>query len=105
MSLFICGCDSEDPRIKSYHSHLVLQDGEEILTFRWWDKAGYEVCPIHGKRFMGWASTHRLDPPVDYKPETNTKRGLGHPDTPDLRDNRDPTEVGIAILAERNGIE
>jgi hypothetical protein len=91
MRHFICGCDSEDPYVRNYHPKLVWQNGQQVLSFKHYDKQGNEICPIHGKPLKGSLTVHRLKPPAGYVPKKITGE-LGSLRV-DKRDNRDPAEV------------
>lgn len=104
---YLCGCDPNDEFLQRYQC-TVTPTGE--MSFKRYDHEGYEVCPQHGKRMYGWAS------PIKQGPQGNTiadwhswylanfGRGtleINQTITEDHRDNRDPTVVGNALLAQR----
>jgi hypothetical protein len=98
--LFICGCDPASEKIKGYRMEIV--PGTDILSPKAHDYEGYEVCPVHGKRMYGWGTTHKDVPHPD-----TAKQMTGNVSVkstmPDLRDNRDPTALGLALLSKTNG--
>lgn len=93
---YICGCDWRDPNIQRYGA-TVLPDGN--ITNKRYDREGYEICPIHGARLQGWASTGRSEPPIGSLRGPVPKGGLGS-EIPDRRDPRDPATVGEEWLQE-----
>jgi len=98
---YTCGCDWNDPHIQRYGATM-MPDG--TITNKRYDKQGHEVCPIHGNRLYGWATTDKNDPPVGYK-KVAVQGELGSPDIADRRVHDDPATVGEEWLArhERNG--
>lgn len=88
---YLCGCDYKEKRIQEY-GVTVHSDGS--MTKKRYDREGFEVCPIHGKRLVGWYSELERNP----KPQPRTNRPLGTPGVADRRDLRDPAELGQAHL-------
>lgn len=85
---YICGCDRE----KNINYRMDLSSDGKTLTSMRKDSEGYEVCPQHGVRLIGWPHFKRKD--------TNLTLDFSGRD---LRDNRDPEEIGLEFLAGRNG--
>ena len=119
---YLCGC-AEDAN--STHSwHLVPGTDPPQYTNRRYDDEGFMVCPWHGARRYGWrsvpASPNHPGPKSGYMSMTPLEierrkyYGKSIPkkkelkidsNAPDLRDTRDPEELGKEILARSNGHE
>jgi len=108
---FICGC-----------THDVIRE-----DMGWWrnvssDSAGFIVCVLHNERREGWrslpADVRTNFPDYSFAAWTlleiekfmvwgdvprNRDKPLRPNDTPDIRDNRDPEQVGHAYLSRSNG--
>lgn len=113
MIRFICGCQSKmelptDPDIFKTFDSVVL------------DYEGYIICQIHHERRYGWrtvpytaaapqqALTAGMTPLeherwVVWGELPRTRPWPSQNGTPDLRDNRDPQQIGAEILAAKNG--
>lgn len=78
---FLCGCTTEE---KKDYSMQVGKDG--VLTSKRFDLQGYEICPEHGKRLVGWLSVEQRKPRL--KTRWKPVAGVDH------RDIRDPQTVG-----------
>lgn len=82
-----------------------------VYTDKRYDDEGFEVCPEHATRMYGWQSVdaragHYTDtgdgrPATFVAPKTPSKPLVSRQE--DVRDVRDPQEVGAAILARGNG--
>lgn len=94
--LFLCGCDPQDPHIKTYYTN-VTADGQQ--TNKRYNARGVEVCPQHGVPMYGFMSDAAKVVGNGKAPSGQ----LGSPDIVDIRDIRDPTEVGHEHLARQNG--
>jgi len=92
---YICGCSQEE---KANYRSVILPNGE--ITHRIVDGEGYEICPEHGERLQGWKTIHA---PGEISKPDYSKMGSGRSFVPnstvkDIRDNRDPEEIGAQIL-------
>lgn len=97
--LFLCGCDPNSERIKTYRmSASALQQG--VMSFKRHDPKGREICPIHGKQLYGHLTE---EGPYSHTELKNKDKELGSPNVKDIRDNSDPTELGNKILSQLNG--
>lgn len=121
---YLCGCNVEQK--KNYSTHLTsVVGGEPQYTHNRFDDEGFMVCPEHGLRRYGYASTPARDSgymamssleierrQMFGKPVPKERKLVINSTAPDKRDNRDPqseqmSDAVKAALAEiragRNG--
>jgi hypothetical protein len=98
---FLCGCRPEEKA--GYSASIVQVAGGEAISFKRYDKEGFEICPEHGARLYGWNSSNIQHP--GGQTLTNWKSmGSGKPlkgDFGGIEDKRIKPDDGAEILAER----
>jgi len=96
----LCGCDTLDK---------IGYNSDASAT----DKQGFQVCPEHGDRMYGWRTPLKSGSfgqrVIDYEAfaygdsRATSRLDLDFESTPDMRDDRDPLEMGIGFIARTNG--
>lgn len=99
--MYICGCDVASKREYCIHPAPLGYKGEEIMTGIRLDELGYQICPEHGSRLVGWI---HIGPAVT-EPKKAVKRKPLQIDFSgkDFRDTSDPATIGASYLARGNG--
>lgn len=116
MIQFICGCTM---KVETPLTEEVFSTYDSVVI----DGEGFMCCLIHHERRKGWRSLPTKGGKVDYRlasltpleierylfwnewPMKAPTQLIGFTRMPDLRDNRDPVEIGAEILAKKNGNE
>lgn len=94
---FLCGCGRTEKM--NYAANV---DPKGNISFKRYDKEGYEVCPEHGERLYGYQTHHKQGAGgqtlLDYTAYAASK--IPRPlkldfdnGIPDTRDNRDPLQM------------
>lgn len=101
---FLCGCNVPKPGNRPYRMEVVPGSNGQLTT-EIKDHQGFLVCPQHGQRLYAWNTPTTCKDSfdaIDYSKMTNSKTVKIEP-SEDVRDNRDPEQVGREYLATRNG--
>lgn len=104
---YICGCVPSEKRGYSGDGVQGFNGTLQYTDVRY-DEQGYEVCPEHGERLIGWRSNDPRSPhyilngqgvpPTFVSPDKSVAISF---DGDDHRDNRDPEEVYAEMKREK----
>lgn len=95
---YTCGCGVDDPRFKTYFIEIITGPFGKTQTNKRFNSSGEQVCPEHGLPLHGSAGGNQYE-----RRYGRVNGSMPGSLTVDLRDNRDPTQVGLEVLASSNG--